>query len=494
MGVLIIVSMFEPVRASITARRAGESNVGGGIATAWMLFGVVVLVPDVIWAGASVIGILILRQWWFGRPDAVVWLHAAMLGWLVLFLPSTMDSVTDALQLACLTVGLLAIGFSSGKQGRVFAYTPSLDEGNVVQKGEFDFTTAQGRKNITQSLEISGIVLLLCTPTFAYGIGHLVGAIMGTRQLLRRPTDAGIACLPVLHAMAAVVVLRAIFGDGVEITQVSGVVLAVESTVLLYIGLTQQDPISTWLQNLAPETVRSRDTMGVLGISYLVVSVLMLFANADSWTLRYLLIAAICLSLGINGFGSNGTSWQRAIGIYGGLVAMIGLSISIDGDNAGFWRSLIFLVIGMIAFGFGTLYLQRQGGPSSVLTETTMEMKMVQGGTTYGQTVPAEPLPTPVRSTEDLNAIDGEEDPSPEEGLEAVADVEVSEQEAPEPTSAPEERATETTAVDDMMDLLIDDAMRARLHVAIRNTPHEGFRPTLKITERGDVMLEFLPI
>ena len=42
------------------------------MATAWMLFGVVVMVPDVTWAGASVIGILMLRQWWFGRPDAVV--------------------------------------------------------------------------------------------------------------------------------------------------------------------------------------------------------------------------------------------------------------------------------------------------------------------------------------------------------------------------------------------------------------------------------------
>ncbi|DAC33567.1 MAG TPA: hypothetical protein D7I05_06040, partial [Candidatus Poseidoniales archaeon] len=406
-GVLIIVSMFEPVRASITARRAGESNVGGAMATAWMLFGVVVLVPDVIWAGASVIGILILRQWWFGRPDAVLWLHAAMLAWLVLFLPSTMDSVTEALQVACLTVGLLAIAFSSG--GRVFAYTPPLDEGNVVSKGEFDFTTAQGRKNITQSLELGGIVLLLCTPTFAYGIGHLIGAVMGTRQLLRRPSDAGVACLPVLHAMAAVVVLRAIFGDDVEITQVSGVVLAVESTVLLYIGLTQQDPISTWLQKIAPETVRSRDTMGVLGISYLVVSVLMIFANADTWTVRFLLIALICLSLGINGFGANGTSWQRAIGIYGGLVAMVGLSISIEGDNAGFWRPIIFLVIGMIAFGFGTLYLQRQGGPSGVLTQETTELKMVQGGITYGQAVPAEPLPTPVRSTDDLNAIGSEQ-------------------------------------------------------------------------------------
>jgi hypothetical protein len=179
---------------------------------------------------------------------------------------------------------------------------------------------------------------------------------------------------------------------------------------------------------------------------------------------------------------------------------MIGLSISIDGGNAGFWRSLIFLVIGMIAFGFGTLYLQRQGGPSSVLAETTMELQMIQGGTTYGQSVeaapaiPAEPLPAPVHSQDDLDAIDvGEEVPS-EEGLEPMADVEMSEQATPVISSEPEEKATEPTSVDDLMDLLIDDAMRARLHAAIRNTPHEGFRPTLKITERGEVMLEFLPM
>ena len=241
--------------------------------------------------------------------------------------------------------------------------------------------------------------------------------------------------------------------------------------------------------------------MGVLGITYLVVSVLMLFANADSWTLRYLLIAAMCLSLGINGFGTNGTSWQRAIGIYGGLVAMVGLSISIDGDNAGFWRSLIFLVIGMIAFGFGTLYLQRQGGPSSVMAETTMELQMVRGGTTYGQSVaaasvtPAEPLPAAVQSQEDLDAIDaGDEAPS-EGGPTPEEDLEAPEQPTTESGAVLVDDETDRlTVVDDMMDLLIDDAMRVRLHAAIRSTPHEGFRPTLKITERGEVLLEFLPL
>ncbi|MGB1461994.1 MAG: hypothetical protein ACPG8Q_00520, partial [Candidatus Poseidoniaceae archaeon] len=120
----------------IMARRAGEENAGGGLATAWMLFGIVVLVPDITWAGASVIGILILRQWWFGRPDAVVWLHVAMLMWLLIFLPATMDSAGDAVQLACATVGLLAMLFTFGQDALIFRYTPPLDDEAPLPKGE----------------------------------------------------------------------------------------------------------------------------------------------------------------------------------------------------------------------------------------------------------------------------------------------------------------------------------------------------------------------
>ena len=381
----------------------------------------------------------------------------------------------------------------------MFRYTPPLDPAVLTHKGEFDFTSEKGRSNIVQTLEISGILLLLCTPTFASGIGHLFGAVMATRQLLRRPSDISLGSLPVLHAMAASVVLSSVFSTDLDVRLVSGFVLGLESTALLYIGLTKNDPLSAWLDRSAPDTVRSRDTMGILGLGYLVASVLLLFANADTWTFRFMVIALICLGLGINGFGSSGASWQRAIGIYGGIVAMIGLSFSIEGENAGFWRSVIFLIIGMIAFGFGTLYLQRQGGSANVMAEQGTTMQMVQGGATYGQAAPAspaaspEPLPKPVMSDEDLEAITVDSDaPEPEPAVEASEDPAAASVDAAPAVEEPPDPVA--TVVDDMMDLLIDDAMRVRLHDAIRTTPHEGFRPTLKITENGEVLLEFLPL
>ena len=236
------------------------------------------------------------------------------------------------------------------------------------------------------------------------------------------------------------------------------------------------------------------DLASKVGKSLGLVAVLLLFADADTWISRLLLIGLIYLTLGINGFGAHGATWQRALGIYGGLVAMIGLSLSIEGSNAGFWRAVLFLIIGMIAFGFGTLYLQRQGGPSSVMAHPETTMKMVQSGATYGEAVEAAPqpildrIPTPVKHQSDLDGIEVDDD-TPEDDVEEEASASEAE-DMPIEASAPE---LESTAVDDMMDLLIDEAMRVRLHAAIRNTPHEGFRPTLKITERGEVMLEFLP-
>lgn len=386
------------------------------MATAWMLFGVVVMVPDVTWAGASVIGILMLRQWWFGRPDAVVWLHFAMLMWLLLFLPATMDSLGDGVQVACITVGLLAMLFTFGEEALIFRYTPPLTDEAPMPKGEFDFSSVKGRHNIAQTLEVSSIVLLLCTPTFALGLGHLVGAVLGTRQLLRHPTDVRLGAIPVLHALAVSVVVNAVTDGNLDTGMLSGLVLGIEAVVLLVIGLTTNDPFTAWLEGFAPNAERSRDTMGILGLGYLVVAVLLLFADADTWISRLLLIALICLTLGINGFGAHGATWQRALGIYGGLVAMIGLSLSIEGSNAGFWRAVLFLIIGMIAFGFGTLYLQRQGGPSSVMAHPETTMKMVQGGATYGEAVEAAPqpildrIPTPIKHQSDLDGIEVDDD------------------------------------------------------------------------------------
>ena len=300
-GVLIVATMLEPVRASIMARRAGEENAGGGLAPHGCSL------ASSFWCLTSRQGLghrhLILRRG--GLASRRCGMVARCDADVAADFPAR-----HGLGGRCRATGLRdrwPVGDAVHlRRTRIFG-TPPLDD-RLLAEGEF--VLGKGPSN-SPDPEVGSIVLLLCTPTFALGLGHLVGAVLGTRQLLRHPTDVRLGIIPVLHALAATVVVNTVTDGGVDTTVLSGAVLGMEAAVLLLIGMTRNDPVTGWLDAFAPGVERSRDTMGVLGLGYLVASVLMLFAGADTWTFKAPLIALICLSLGINGFGANGASWQR---------------------------------------------------------------------------------------------------------------------------------------------------------------------------------------
>ena len=67
--------------------------------------------------------------------DAVVWLHVALLLWLLIFLPTTMDSAGDAVQVACATVGILAMLFTFGQDAIIFRYTARWTQRPLSRRG-----------------------------------------------------------------------------------------------------------------------------------------------------------------------------------------------------------------------------------------------------------------------------------------------------------------------------------------------------------------------
>jgi len=254
----------------------------------------------------------------------------------------------------------------------------------------------------------------------------------------------------------------------------------------------------------------------------------------------------VCLGVGLTGFSEGRAAWRRSIGVYGGLVSLFILMLNFNG----FARSLILLLIGLVAFGFGSLYLQRRGDLTTVSV----------GQATYGANpvasaaAPAAPIPAPVTAPavvptpeeappsvltspsapsatpkapsveKDLasTAVEQERDEfdldnmDPEEVAAAIEEALASlpmEDAADETTSPstkdeglndalrsmdgpllPSTPAPNTSASDVQMDFEMDPAMQAKLTSAILQTPHEGFRPTLRITGSGEVLLEFRPV
>jgi len=538
----IALGMVTPVQRSIAARRAGEEAEDATVPTIWMLLMVLTLVPDLGWSGMAVLFLLTVRQWWFGRADHVVWLHGALLFWGLTVLSPGAEEPTQVANTVALLVGLLATAFSLGEPALLFRYCdPVLDE-TAKPSHSLDHGTNEGRDNIRTVLELTGIALLLASPGVLGGLGHLAGAALATSRLLRRPNDVTLASLPVLHGLA-VIVLASKYN--LPAMQVAGVLVGVEAAVLLWMGLTSEDPVSAALERSAPGVERSRDMAGMLGMGYLAISIQLMLGDVHSPVLRWGSIALVCLGVGLTGFSEGRAAWRRSIGVYGGLVSLFILMLNFNG----FARSLILLLIGLVAFGFGSLYLQRRGDLTTVsVGQATYGAKPIASAAAPAAPIPApmaapavasaveeaapslldagKPLDTPASApsgtvlastTEqrdldefDLDHMDPEDvDAAIEEALATLPmEDEVDASAAPpaentdlsaalsamDGPALPAAPAPKASASDVQMDFEMDPAMQAKLTSAILQTPHEGFRPTLRITGSGEVLLEFRPV
>jgi len=253
----------------------------------------------------------------------------------------------------------------------------------------------------------------------------------------------------------------------------------------------------------------------------------------------------VCLGVGLTGFSEGRAAWRRSIGVYGGLVSLFILMLNFNG----FARSLILLLIGLVAFGFGSLYLQRRGDLTTVsVGQATYGAKPIASAAAPAAPIPApmaapavasaveeaapslldagKPLDTPASApsgtvlastTEqrdldefDLDHMDPEDvDAAIEEALATLPmEDEVDASAAPpaentdlsaalsamDGPALPAAPAPKASASDVQMDFEMDPAMQAKLTSAILQTPHEGFRPTLRITGSGEVLLEFRPV
>ncbi len=538
----IALGMLTPVQRSIAARRAGEEADDATVPTIWMLLMVLTLVPDLGWSGMAVLFLLTVRQWWFGRGDHVVWLHGALLFWGLTVLSPGAEEPTQVATTVALLVGLLATAFSLGEPALLFRYSDPVPDETAKPTHSLDHGTMEGRDNIRTVLEVTGIALLLASPGVLGGLGHLAGAALATSRLLRRPNDVTLASLPVLHGLA-VLVLASKYN--LPAMQVAGVVVGVEAAVLLWMGLTSEDPVSAALERTAPGVERSRDMAGMLGMGYLAISIQLMLGDVQSPVLRWGSIALVCLGVGLTGFSEGRAAWRRSIGVYGGLVSLFILMLNFNG----FARSLILLLIGLVAFGFGSLYLQRRGDlttvsvgqgaygtapgasaaapsmpihepvPNTVVAPTAAEAQRPLLDTASAL-LASLPTPTGAASASasekdkldgfDLEQMDPEEVEAAIEQASATLPME-DESEASAAPSGDNERlsgalqamdrpalpaapAPTASAQEVKMDFEMDPAMQAKLTSAILQTPHEGFRPTLRITGSGEVLLEFRPV
>ena len=175
--------------------------------------------------------------------------------------------------------------------------------------------------------------------------------------------------------------------------------------------------------------------------------------TADLDSLMYGMIATYLCTVAIQGFQEETDSaWRRGFGGFGSLIAIFMLSTTI---NDPLYEAVTWLGLGIVAFGFGMMYMQRFGEDGDVYVGE----QMVEA--------PATLIPPPI--TEEESIPEPVTKSSVEEDLEKLSLIETNQ---------------------GFFFKLSPDILK-NVKQALENTNYEGFKPVLEFDASGQIVLNF---
>jgi hypothetical protein len=197
------------------------------------------------------------------------------------------------------------------------------------------------------------------------------------------------------------------------------------------------------------------------------------------------------------------------------------LSLSI---NTELFRYMIWMLIGIVAFGFGILYMNRMGeestlyqGQGSSIQDAVIPPIQALPATNIQPIQPIQPTQNTqeevfeeeVESEQDLAQVSEEQEEFDEELDKAFQDIEakqedISQKEIPAPVkqAKPLEKSKPVAKKlspnvpvnQPLFDVQLDPQVLAILQQRIANTPHIGYRPVVQVMKNGNINLTFLKV
>ena len=146
--------------------------------------------------------------------------------------------------------------------------------------------------------------------------------------------------------------------------QLSGLILIAEGLFFTYYSSKaehgwemfdwdDEDEFYTWLDNL-----------GIISMAYVIAGFAFAMQRVDADELLWALVAIYLSGVGLQGFREETEApWRRGFGSFGAIIALFLLSLSIDTE---IFRYMTWMFIGIVAFGFGILYMNRLGEVSNL--------------------------------------------------------------------------------------------------------------------------------
>ena len=267
------------------------------------------------------------------------------------------------------------------------------------------------------------------------------------------------------------------------------------------------------------------DRVGQLGIVYFLTGITWTIGEADVDQFLWAVWAAYLSGIAVQGFrDETETPWRRGFGSMGSIFSLFMLSLTFDTE---LYTYVTWMFLGVGALGFGFAYISRMGEVSTIYTEDYTEVKEAiferqrGGGLAQMEAIP-EPVLTDDEEEEEVEVIEESEEEEvevieesedyDEDGIEDEdfdfselnddgEDVEVTEVlESKKEVEKKIERKKSTLEIPKPVtsafdyDLILDPTISQAIQNSLANTPHEGFKPVVSVSQNGSLKIDFIPL
>ena len=474
----------------------------------WLAIGLAGILSEVGWLFVVLTILLTLYSWLSGRIALIPWSPIFMFFSILIGISSS-STFTDLAEGEIVSNSFLFTGIFTlilnqmASRGVLYQWSPEINSDSGAVDTVLDLASVEGRIQMENYTRILGIICLTLSWSTLYGIGTLIGAIWITRETFSKGQKYALLALPLLYSFAIgnLISQLDIVSQSMQGTIV-GLILIAGGISMTYLASKTEIVWSWELFDWEDETEYFAwlDRVGILAIAYFLVGVawtivLNFSNNAEEITL-FSIWAAYLIGIAIQGFREETeTPWRRGLGSFGSLFSIFMLSLSIETE---LFRYVLWMLIGIVAFGFGILYMNRMGEGTMVFeAQPATQVPQVVIPQVIPQAIPAEVQEE--EAEEVIEESDEEFDAELEKTFEEVEEKTLVEKEVKKlPTAKPivkpqqeEEFVMPAPVTQSLFDVKLDPTVMAVIHQRIAMTPHIGFRPVVNVHKNGNINLTF---
>lgn len=393
-------------------------------------------------------------------------------------------------------------GFSMLLSGIVIYFLWVASNNGILQMNVIDEERLEKLMPYTLDTQLRFLAIssLLLSFYVVNGMGMLVGSAWVTYEAIQKGDKVSILFLPLVDGLAAMNLIYQFEVGPAEMQNfLAGGIFFLEGAAMIYLSsktdAVYDSKVFEWKDD--DEFFQYIEYMGFSGVVAALGGVMLAFGANDQTELALFLTATILTALAITGFDKTQAEvrWRRGLGVFGSVLALFILFIyNIENNGEILFRGLTLVSIGMLALGYGFLYMNRR---------SSYNIHDVEIPQVFDTAVPKF-KPTPVQDQED-EQDDGDEEEEEFELEEALEDEleELDELDASEEVDALVEMASE---IEDRQsnigyiktlegfDVRLPKESIETIARTIEMTPHEGFKPVVRVNMLGQIVLDFEPL